>query len=29
MLNQSIKTIDLSAPTWNKTFDLPDGSYNI
>ena len=29
MLNQSIKTINLSAPTWNKTFDLPDGSYNI
>ena len=19
----------ISAPTWNKTFDLPDGSYNI
>ena len=19
----------MSAPTWNKTFDLPDGSYNI
>ena len=28
MLNQSIKTI-ISAPTWNETFDLPDGSYNI
>ena len=31
MLNQSIKTIEfkISAPTWNETFDLPDGSYNI
>ena len=19
----------ISAPTWNETFDLPDGSYNI
>ena len=27
MLNQFIITI--SAPTWNETFDLPDGSYNI
>ena len=25
MLNQLIN----SAPTWNETFDLPDGSYNI
>ena len=22
-------TFKISAPTWNKTFDLPDGSYNI
>ena len=22
-------TFKLSAPTWNETFDLPDGSYNI
>ena len=30
MLNQFIKTISLkSAPTWNETFDLSDGSYNI
>ena len=20
---------EISAPTWNETFDLPDGSYNI
>ena len=25
MLNQ----LKISAPTWNETFDLPDGSYNI
>ena len=24
--NNKFKT---SAPTWNETFDLPDGSYNI
>ena len=41
MLNQSVKIINLKylhlpgikhlicAPSWNKTFDLPDGSYNI
>ena len=28
MLSQLIITIS-SAPTWNETFDLPDGSYNI
>ena len=28
MLNQSIKII-ISAPTWNETFDLSDGLYNI
>ena len=22
-------TFNISAPTWNETFDLPDGSYNI
>ena len=21
--------IKIAAPTWDKTFDLPDGSYNI
>ena len=21
--------VKISAPTWNETFDLPDGSYNI
>ena len=21
--------IKISAPTWNDTFDLPDGSYNL
>ena len=21
--------LNISAPTWNETFDLPDGSYNI
>ena len=21
--------LKISAPTWNETFDLPDGSYNI
>ena len=30
MLSQLITIISLiSAPTWNETFDLPDGSYNI
>ena len=31
MLNQLITIISfkISAPTWNETFDLPDGSYNI
>ena len=31
MLNRSIKNnkFKISAPTWNETFDLPDGSYNI
>ena len=31
MLNQSIITVSLKypAPTWNETFDLPDGLYNI
>ena len=23
------KNVTISAPTWNETFDLPDGSYNI
>ena len=23
------KKFKISAPTWNETFDLPDGSYNI
>ena len=27
MLSQLITIISL--PTWNETFDLPDGSYNI
>ena len=31
MLSQLITLISfkISAPTWNETFDLPDGSYNI
>ena len=31
MLSQLVITISskLSAPTWNETFYLPDGSYNI
>ena len=35
MLNQNVKStynnnkFKTSAPTWNETFDLPDGSYNI
>ena len=31
MLNQliTINKFKISAPTWNETFDLPDGSYNI
>ena len=27
-INKNIK-FKISAPTWNETFDLPDGSYNI
>ena len=31
MLNQPINNnkFKISAPTWNETFDLPDGLYNI
>ena len=31
MLNQIIitKKFKISAPAWNDTFDVPDGSYSI
>ena len=27
--NNNNNKFNISAPTWNDTFDLPDGSYNI
>ena len=27
--NNNNNKFKISAPTWNETFDLPDGSYNI
>ena len=27
--NKNMALTKISAPTWNETFDLPDGSYNI